>query len=445
VVHPPLYIESDVHNDVFAIHVPIFPAMAGTRKERTMPSSKSERSLRDMEERVLALIDQDEVIAFHRSIVQVPSVNPPGDVREAFRVVEGTMRGAGFETRSVGDLEEMPNLIASYGNAGGPTLCFNSHYDVVPIGERSAWSHDPWAAEIVDGRIYGRGAGDAKASVTAQAMAGVALARAGVSLRGQLVVNEVADEEVGGTHGAELVVREKHIEPDWVIVGEQTLNRVAVGEKGSAGTEVVIHGRTAHGALPWEGANAIEAMAEVIVALRRELWPELETRTHEFFHHSSASVNLMEGGVKANVVPDRASFFVDRRIVPGEDPEACRVEIERIAKAAVADMPGINVEVMQGFIGGHANVVPVDDPLVQAMIGANARLGLSTEPTGFSMATDGRFFARAGYPTIIYGPGDPKTAHIPDEWVGVEEIMEATRAYAIAAVRLIGDHDGNEG
>jgi acetylornithine deacetylase/succinyl-diaminopimelate desuccinylase-like protein len=314
----------------------------------------------------------------------------------------------------------------------------------VPIGERSAWSHEPFGAELVDGRVYGRGAGDAKASVAAQVMAGIALARSGVPLHGNLVVNEVADEEVGGVHGAAFVVREGHVRPDWVIVGEQTLNRVAVGEKGSAGTEVTIHGRTAHGALPWEGANAIEAMAEVIVALRHELWPELEKRTHQFFHHSSASVNLISGGVKSNVVPDKATFFIDRRIVPGEDPLECVTEVERIARAAVADLPGIQVEVSAPYMGRRSQPVPVNDPLVQAMIGANSRLGLSTEPTGFSMGTDGRFFADAGYPTIIYGPGDPKTAHIPDEWVGVDEIMEAVRAYAIAAVRLIGDYDGSE-
>jgi acetylornithine deacetylase/succinyl-diaminopimelate desuccinylase family protein len=410
-----------------------------------MPGTHTAGSLRDMEDRVLAQIDQDAVLALHAALVRVPSVNPPGDTRDAFAVVETATRGAGFDTRAVGDREEMPSLIATLGDAGGPTLCFNSHYDVVPIGEPSAWTYEPFGAEQADGRIYGRGAGDAKASVAAQVSAGIALARSGVPLRGNLVLNEVSDEEVGGVHGADYVVRERFFEPDWVIVGEQTRNRVAVGEKGAAGTEIVVHGRTAHGALPWEGANAIEAMAEIIVALRRELWPELATRTHEFFHPSSASVNMVTGGVKANVVPDRASFFIDRRIVPGEDPAACRAEIERIAKAAVADMPGITVELLPGLMGGPAHVVPVDDPLVQAMIGANARLGLSTEPTGFSMATDGRFFARAGYPTIIYGPGDPKTAHIPDEWVGIDEIMEATRAYAIAAVRLIGDHDEQGG
>ncbi len=410
-----------------------------------MTEATKPREQRALEERVLAEIRQDEVIAFHRSIVQAPSVNPPGDVREAHAIVAETLRTGGFDTRAVGEIDEMPNLIATYGDQRGPTLCFNSHLDVVPVGELAAWSHDPWAAEIENGRVYGRGAGDAKASVAAQVMAGIALARSGVPLKGNLVVNEVADEEAGGAHGAAVVVRDGQITPSWVIVGEQTRNRVAVGEKGSAGTELIVRGRTAHGALPWEGANAIEAMAEIIVALRRELWPELERRTHPFFHHSSASVNMMSGGVKTNVVPDRASIFIDRRLVPGEEPDACRAEIERIAKAAVAEMPGISVEVSGAFMGSTSNPVPVDDPLVQAMIGANERLGLSTEPTGFSMATDGRFFAKAGFPTIIYGPGDPNTAHIPDEWVGIDEIMEATQAYAIAAVRLIGDYDDSEG
>jgi len=153
----------------------------------------------------------------------------------------------------------------------------------------------------------------------------------------------------------------------------------------------------------------------------------------------------MEGGVKANVVPDRASFLIDRRIVPGEDPEECRAEIRGIAEAAVASLPGISVEIIAPGPGMASVPSEVTDPLVQAMIGANRRLGLSTEPTGFSMATDGRFFAEAGYPVIIYGPGDPKLAHIPDEWVGVDEILDATRAYAVAAVRLIGDYEPVEG
>jgi succinyl-diaminopimelate desuccinylase len=415
--------------------------MSDAHTENTTDTANSPaRAAQDeMIERVLAEIDQDELVAFHQALVRLPTVNPPGDVREAVGLCHRTLAAAGFETRQVGDDERKPNLIAEWGTADGTVVCFNAHLDVVPIGERSAWKYDPFGGEIDGGRIYGRGAGDDKGSVAAQVMAGLALARSGIPLRGRLIVNEVADEETNGVHGTAWVVAEGHLKPDFVIVGEQTQNRVCVGEKGSGATMVTVHGRTAHGALPWEGANAIEAMAEIVVALRRELWPQLEARTHEYFHPSSGSVNMISGGVKANVVPDLCSIFIDRRLVPGEDPGDAAAEICAIAEPAVARMVGITVEVTASEAARPATVSPPEAPLVRAMLQANERLGLDKEPTGFSMATDGRFFVEAGFPTIIYGPGDPKLAHVPDEWIGIEELVHATRAYAVAAVLLLGD------
>lgn len=401
------------------------------------------RSLADLEERVLSHIDEEEVVAFHRDLVRIPSVNPPGDCRDAIAFVEAKLKNEGFATEILSIDETQPNVVGTYGPAGGKRLLVNAHVDVVPTGERSAWKHDPFGAEIEDGKIYGRGAGDDKASVTAQVLAALALKRSGVPLAGQLIVTEVSDEENGGVHGA-AIVSKAYPDPDWVIVGEQTLNRVCVGEKGGAGCIVTVHGKTAHGALPWEGANAIEGAAEIIVALRRELWPKLAERTHWAFHPSSGSVNMIEGGVKANVVPDKASILIDRRTVPGEKPDEARAEIEMIANQAIQNVPGCTVEVTAPYPGKEATTAPIEDPLVQAMLGANERLGLNTGPTGFSMGTDGRFWNALGVPTIIYGPGDPSTAHQPDEWVGIDEIMEATRAYAIAMVRLIGDYEEQE-
>lgn len=405
-------------------------------------ASAGGRTLQELEEAVLALISEEEAVAFHRGLVQIPSVNPPGDCRDAIAYVERPLKEAGFSIEIIHNDETMPNIIARTGPQNGKVLLVNAHVDVVPTGERSAWSHEPFGAEIEDGRIYGRGAGDDKASVTAQVIAALAVKRSGIPLAGGLIVNEVSDEEVGGVHGARIVAEHEGISPDWVIVGEQTLNRVCVGEKGGAGVEITVYGKTAHGALPWEGSNAIEGLAEVIVALRRELWPKLADRTHWAFHPSSASVNMISGGVKSNVVADKASCYLDRRIVPGEDPEECRAEVEAIALQAITAVPGcrVTVEFMPGFGGRKASAAPVEDPLVQSMLGANERLGLSTEPTGFSMGTDGRFFAQKGIPTIVYGPGDPSLAHKPDEWVGIDEIMDAARAYAVTMVRLIGDY-----
>ena len=386
---------------------------------------------------VLAAIDPEETIAFLRDLVRAPSVNPPGDVTEAAAVCERPLREAGFVVRSLAHAPGKPNVVAEIGPEDGPRLCFNAHLDVVPIGDQGAWRYAPFGAEVADGKVYGRGAGDDKASVTAQVMAGVALARSGVPLGGRLAVTEVADEETSG-EGARHVIAAADLRPDGVIVGEQTLNRVAIGEKGNAGVEIVVTGRTAHGALPWEGANAIEGMAHVIVALRERVYPRLAERTHQYFLPSSASVNTIEGGVKANVVPDRCAIFVDRRIIPGEDPAEATAEMRAVAEAAAADLPGIAVEVRQS---PHAMPATMSDPegaLARALLAANERLGMSPELTGFSMATDGRHFAVAGYPTVIYGPGDPRLAHVPDEWVGIEEVLEATRAYALAALALLG-------
>ena len=388
--------------------------------------------------RVLAAIDAEETISFLRDLVRIPSVNPPGDVTAAIALCESPLRAAGFAVRTEAIEPDKPNLLAELGPTDGPLLCFNAHVDVVPTGEEAAWRYPPFGGELVDGRVYGRGAGDDKGSVAAQVMAGVALARSGVRLGGRLVVNEVADEETNGTAGAKYIVEAEQIRPDFVIVGEQTENRVCVGEKGVGGVHVTVSGRAAHGALPWEGAKAIEGMARVIVALQTELWPALEERTHPYFHHSSASVNLVTGGVKNNVVPDRCTVYVDRRLVPGEEPAETTKEIAEIAERAVADMPGVAVEVRPGPEMRAATLSDPDSPLVRGMLAANRYLGLATELAGFSMATDGRFFAAAGYPTIIYGPGDPRLAHVPDEWVGVDEVLAATRAYALAALALIG-------
>ena len=150
---------------------------------------------------------------------------------------------------------------------------------------------------------------------------------------------------------------------------------------------------------------------------------------------------MIDGGVKSNVVADRCSFLIDRRLVPGEDPSAVGSEIAAIAEAAISGIPGLTVTVEAPHEIRAATMADPDSTLVRSMLAANAHLGLDVDLTGFSMASDGRFFAAAGMPTIIYGPGDPKLAHVPDEWVGVDEVLAATRAYALAAVAILGRTD----
>lgn len=395
----------------------------------------------DQRDHVLQHIDQDETIALLQELVRdEASVNPPGDVRESIRIAQEKLEAEGFSCETIGDLDHIPNLIATYeGSAGGPRLLFNAHVDVVPVGNLDAWEHPPFAATIADGRVYGRGSGDDKASVAAQIMGAIALVRSKVPFKGAIVVNVCGDEEVGGLHGAKYTVQNISPKPDFVVAGEQTLNRICIGERGGAATTVKVHGRTAHAALPWEGLPAIEAAAEIIAALRADLWPKLEARRQPPFEPpSTATISMINGGVKSNVVPDLCTFLIDRRILPGETSEGAADEIREIAERVIKDFPGMSVEV-EGHKGGRATLNDPDSEIVKAMASANSYLGINAEPTGYNMATDGRHFAAAGIPTIIYGPGDPRLAHVPNEWVGIDEVMEATRALALCAYEMLGE------
>jgi succinyl-diaminopimelate desuccinylase len=271
-------------------------------------------------------------------------------------------------------------------------------------------------------------------------MAGAALARAGVPLDGALIVTTVADEETGGNRGAGYIVREGHVEADYAIVGEQTLGEICVGERGAAAVDVTVYGATGHAATPWKGVNAIEGMARVITALREELWPVLEARTHPYFPHSTATISIVEGGVKTNVIPDRCRIHIDRRILPGEEPAAVADEIRQVAERALAGERGLRVEVT---LKGGRTAIESDpqSPVGRALREATRYLGKEPVLTGFFAATDGKHFAAAGVPTLIMGPGDPSTAHTPDEWVGVDEVLEATKLYALAALALLGKKD----
>jgi len=391
--------------------------------------------------RVLTTIDQEEVIAFLQALIRVPSVNPPGDVRDAVRLCGEKLAAAGFETSIVGSTPEKVNVIGTLaGSVPGPRLLFNAHVDVVPIGEETAWTYPPFGGEIAGGRVYGRGAGDDKASVAAQVMAGVALARSGVPIDGALVVTAVADEETAGHLGAGFIVQEGHVDADFVIVGEQTRNQICVAERGAVGVQITVHGATGHAAAPWEGINAIEGMARVITALREELWPLLANRTHQYLPQSTATISMVNGGVKTNVIPDRCEIYVDRRILPRESTGTVIEEIRNVAEQAIAPVKSLRVEV-NPVVSRQAMESDPNSPVGRALQEATRFLGSEPVLMGFFAGTDAKHFVPMGWPTMVVGPGDPSTAHTPDEWVGIDEVMEATHLYALTSLALLASRN----
>ncbi|MDR7402522.1 MAG: M20 family metallopeptidase [Armatimonadota bacterium] len=368
------------------------------------------------------------------TLVRAPSVNPPGDTRAVAEVVARRLRDAAVDFQVLADEPRKPNILARIG-AGRPQVLYLSHMDTVPPGDLRAWRHDPFAAEVVGTRLFGRGAADAKASLAAM-LGAVEVLAAAAPLRGTLVFAAVSDEEVGGVKGTEFLVDRGLLRADQVVVGELTGNRVAIAEKGLLWVRLVTHGRAAHASTPWEGSNAISQMIRVLLAVEERAGARLRDLSHPLVPPPSLSIGTIRGGVAVNIVPDWCEATLDRRTLPGESVAAALAEIERVVADLRAADPSlqVDVEVLQS---GAPIETPVDSPLVRTAREAARRLHLPDEPVGYPQASDGRFFAERGIPTILFGPGDPDVSHTPDEFVDLNSMITAAQFLALLGQMLL--------
>jgi succinyl-diaminopimelate desuccinylase len=389
-----------------------------------------------MDRTVLESIDRrrPSVIGLLAALVRANSTNPPGDTRAAADVIAARLRETSVDFQILADEIRKPNVIARLGS-GRPEVLFTSHMDTVPAGNPKAWRHDPFGAEVVGARMYGRGAADAKASLVAMIAAMEALTTV-LPLRGTLTLTAVSDEEIGGMKGTEYLVDRGLLAPDHVVVGEITENRLATAEKGVLWLRVVTHGRAAHGSTPWEGSNAISHMLRVLAAIEDRVGTRLAGLRHALVPPASLSLGTIRGGVATNVVPDWCEATIDRRTLPSENIPEAVAEVEGILADLQREDPTLqaDVEVLQA---GPPVETPLDAPLVRTAQRVARELQLSDEVVGYQQASDGRFFAERGIPTILFGPGDPDVAHTPDESVDLNDVITAARFYALMGLRLL--------
>ncbi len=315
---------------------------------------------------------------------------------------------------------------------------YHAHIDTVSPGELDRWSVDPFGGEIKDGHIYGRGAGDDKGSVASQVMALVALARAKASLSGCLKVVVVSDEELGGSNGTRWLHDQGNLKTEALVVGEQTDNQVAIAERVACGIDITIIGKSAHGAMPWEGENAVLKAARAITYLHDHLFPILEARTHPYLPSPTLCVCKIEGGQQWGVVPERCKIETDRRLIPGETREMAMEEIRKVFDEYAASVEPLNFELFStGEVAANIDTPP-DDPFVTLANQALQDLtGEQRSLTGYVQTSDGRWFAKDSIPIIIFGPSKPAVAHSADEYVSVDQLHEAAQFLALLTLRKL--------
>jgi acetylornithine deacetylase/succinyl-diaminopimelate desuccinylase len=368
--------------------------------------------------------DVSRLVGLLERLVAIDTQNPPGREAEAASLLAAELDALGFATeiRPLG--EGRANVLGRLDNGAGPCFALNSHMDTVPAG--GGWTSDPFRLTERDGKLYGRGACDAKGSVAAMTEAGRLLAAQHATWRGTLLLAFVADEEIDGG-GARVLVQQEPA-ADYVIVGEPTNNAVFAAHKGCLRPVIRTQGRAAHSGRPELGENAIIAAGRLMSIFdARDQY--LRAQTHPLVGHASLSVTRIGGGVADNVIPEACEMTLDRRLLPGETLDDALAELDALLDLARRDH-GVRAEVAAIRTAAAGTETAIDHPLVRAAVAASRRHGVTfPQPGGLTGGCDLVHYRNAGAVGIVLGPGSLDVAHQPDEYVPVEDLPRAALIY----------------
>ena len=388
-------------------------------------------------------------VRFLAELVTVPSDNPPGDCApHAARAAE-LLEDLGFTVErhavpadlvAANGMISAVNLIVRKRFGDGPVVALNAHGDVVAPGD--GWSRDPYGAEVVDGVMYGRGVAVSKSDFATYAFALKALEQAGAALRGTVELHLTYDEEAGGAIGPKWLLDSGLSRPDFAVSAGFSY-QVVTHHNGCLHLEVTVAGRSAHAARPDTGHDALEAATRLLTALYAMRGRLAERRSAVTGIESpTLVVGLIEGGINTNVVPDRITFRLDRRMIPEENPAAVEAEIIAVLDEAARALPGITVTTRRIMLAEPFGPVEGADRLAAAFrTAAEAAFGEPVPTVGIPLYTDARHYAAAGIPTVLYGAG-PRSmldanAHRADEKLVLEDLRKATAAVAAALAVLL--------
>ncbi len=402
-----------------------------------------------------AWIDQhfDEEVSFLQALVQVPTDTPPGNnAPHAERTAE-LLQGFGFEAekhavpeaevRGYG-MQSITNLIVRrpYGQAGdgGRTIALNAHGDVVPPGE--GWTHDPYGAEIVDGKMYGRATAVSKSDFASFTFAVRALEAVARPAKGAVELHFTYDEEFGGELGPGWLLKKGLTKPDLMIAAGFSYE-VVTAHNGCLQMEVTVNGKMAHAAVPDTGVDALQGAVQILKALyaQNTAYKQITSKVAGI-KHPYLNVGRIEGGTNTNVVPGKVVFKLDRRMIPEENPATVEADIRRVIAEAAAGQPGITVEIKRLLLANSMKPLAGNAPLVSAIQRhGEALFGQPVPAMGTPLYTDVRLYGEAGIPGVIYGAG-PRTvleshAKRADERLDLEDLRRATKVIARALSDLL--------
>lgn len=372
---------------------------------------------------MLSCAEEKEATDLLQNILRCNTTNPPGNEAVLAEIIKQWL--AGEEISCLIDEFELnrANLIFEIkGAAEGLKLLATGHLDTVPPGNRP-WQHDPFGAEIKDGLIYGRGASDMKGSVTAMLYAIARMKRKGIMPKQDILFLATAGEEMFCQGALHFVDKNGMENIGAVLVGEPSNGDLLLAHKGAAWLEVTTYGKTAHGSMPDLGVNAVMSMNVFLTALARQ---SFQAEKHSLLGLPTISVNKIEGGVAINVVPDSCKCKIDIRTIPGQNEDDVKILIEKAIAEATECCPKFKADYKFLCSLPSVGCIPNDKIIDCAVECADREM----KQRGVNYFTDASaLIGDKKMPLIIYGPGDDKQAHQPDEYLSMSKYFEAIEFY----------------
>ncbi|HHY61202.1 MAG TPA: M20 family metallopeptidase [Clostridia bacterium] len=380
----------------------------------------------------------EEVVALTGELVRIPSENPTGTEKEIGEYVFQWLARAGLETWKEPVAGERFNVIARLPGTSkdAPALAWLAHLDTVPAGE--GWTRDPFGAEIVDGRLYGRGSADMKGGLAAAMVALKQLASEGFRPVGDLLLIATVDEEGPDMIGAMDVYKKGMVRRDsYLVAVEPSDLKILAGHKGPLWYRLEVKGKMAHAGMPWHGVDAIHGMSACLLRLK-ELVQSLPY-DDELLGPATVNIGRIQGGVKTNIVPAFCYAEVDLRATYPMTVEEADALIARALQEGVAQVPGATAGWQRLGLKRPPQKIPAGSPLLQSFQSAAQAVLGRAETAGFPAYTDAAIIASlVGSPhCLTFGPGNLSQAHAVDEYVEVEQLPLAARVLAQAARLLL--------